>query len=80
MKLIIDVPKVDLTDLEDLQAASWKCLSWHSKQVHAAMIGSVEAYQEPKPRTGPFDPIESYDEMRHRLRKQAQQEYGLLPR
>jgi hypothetical protein len=34
MKLVIDVPKMDITDLEDLHDASWECISWHSKKMH----------------------------------------------
>ena len=76
MKLVIDVPKIDITDLEDLHVASWECISWQSKKMHTAMIASVDAYQEQKPRTDLFGPLDSPGKTRQR--QQAQQEYDLL--
>jgi hypothetical protein len=75
MKLVIDVPKMDITDLEDLHVASWECISWQSKKMHTAMIASVDVYKEQKPRTELFGPPGSPDKTRQR---QAQQEYDLL--
>ena len=37
MKIVIDVPKMDITDLEDLHVASWECTSWQSKKMHTAI-------------------------------------------
>jgi len=76
MKLVIDVPKMDITDLEDLHVASWECISWQSKKMHTAMIASVDVYKEQKPRTELFGPLGSPDKTRQR--QQAQQEYDLL--
>ena len=69
---------MDITDLEDLHAASWECIFWQSKKMHTAMIASVDAYQEQKPRTELFGPLGPPDNTRPRQRQQAQQEYDLL--
>jgi hypothetical protein len=52
MKLIIDVPLVESTDLKDLQAAALVSLVWKAGDEHAsrpriAPVISVEKFREP---------------------------------
>jgi hypothetical protein len=51
MKLIIDVPLVESTDLDGIQAAVQKVTCWvkwqHQRREHSARVISVKKYTEP---------------------------------